>query len=96
MFALATGVAASFALNESTTVRDIRVKNQGAGKTFGRLVRFEGVSAVGNVVVIVVQLALLAEFGLTPAIGSIIGAILGFPVSYLMSMRVVWKIPRSP
>ena len=96
IFALATGVAASFVLNERTTVRDVRARDRGTGGTLGRLVRFEGVSAVGNAIVIVVQLALLAEFGLSPAIGSVVGAILGFPVSYLMSMRVVWKIPMSP
>ncbi len=93
ILALATGVAASFVLNERTTVRDIQSKSRGrTGEAFARLGRFEGVSALGNAVVIVVQLALLAEFSLSPAIGSVIGAIAGFPVSYLMSMRLVWRV----
>jgi putative flippase GtrA len=91
-FALAIGVMASFALNERTTVRDAQTKEAGMWATFTRLGRFEEVSALGNLVVIVVQLALLAEFGLTPAIGSIVGAIAGFPVSYLMSMHMVWRV----
>ncbi len=94
VFALAVGVVASFVLNERTTVRDIQSKSRGRRwETLARLGRFEGVSALGNAVVIVVQLALLAEFGLSPAIGSVVGAIVGFPVSYLMSMRMVWRVP---
>ncbi len=91
--ALAVGVAASFVINERTTVRDVQARIRGgAGGALVRLGRFEGVSALGNAVVIMVQLALLAEFGLSPAIGSVVGAVAGFPVSYLASMRVVWDV----
>jgi len=87
------GVATSFALNERTTVRNLHVGSAGGkGRMLLRLWRFEGVSALGNVVIIAVQLLLLVEFGLSPAIGSIVGAIVGFPVSYVMSMRLVWKV----
>jgi len=92
VFALVVGVAASFALNERTTVRDVKGRTSGVLGVVGRLGRFEGVSAVGNAVIIAVQLALLAAFGLSPAIGSIVGALVGFPVSYFMSMRIVWKV----
>jgi putative flippase GtrA len=92
VFALVVGVVVSFALNERTTVSDSKGKEDGIGAMLVRLGRFEGISALGNAVVIVVQLALLAEFGLTPAVGSVVGAIVGFPVSYLMSMRLVWRI----
>jgi len=92
VLALGAGAVVSFALNERTTVRDVRTKGDGGmGSTLARLVRFEGVSALGNAVVILVQLALLAGFGLTPAIGSVVGAVAGFPVSYLISMRAVWR-----
>jgi putative flippase GtrA len=91
VFALATGVAVSFAINERTTVKGAQWKTNET-RMLLRLWRFEGVSAIGNLVIIVVQLVLLAEFGLSPAIGSVIGAVVGFPVSYLMSMRLVWRI----
>ena len=92
VLALAIGVMVSFGLNERTTVRGVRTEgDNGTGSMLVRLIRFEGVSALGNAVVILVQLALLAEFGLTPAIGSVVGAVVGFPVSYLISMRVVWR-----
>ena len=92
VLALAIGVVVSFALNERTTVKDVKTNGDGVtGSTLVRLVRFEGVSAFGNAVVILVQLALLAVFGLTPAVGSAVGAVVGFPVSYLISMRVVWR-----
>ncbi len=93
VFALVFGVTVSFVLNERTTVRDVRGRNGGGARAMlGRLGRFQGVSALGNAVVILVQLALLAEVGLTPALGSVVGALAGFPLSYLMSMRVVWKV----
>jgi putative flippase GtrA len=92
VLALVIGVAASFALNERTTVRDVKGRTKGVPDVIGRLGRFEGVSAVGNAVIIVVQLALLSAFGLSPALGSVVGALVGFPVSYFMSMRIVWKV----
>ncbi len=93
VLALVVGVAASFILNERTTVRDVRDKRGGgARRTLVRLARFEWVSALGNAVVIVVQLGLLAWIGLSPAVGSIVGAVVGFPASYLISMRVVWRV----
>jgi putative flippase GtrA len=92
IFSLAVGVAASFTLNERTTVKEMQTKGKGTGAALARLGRFEGVSALGNFVVIVVQLALLSEFDLTPAIGSMVGAIVGFPVSYFVSMRIVWRL----
>jgi putative flippase GtrA len=90
--ALVVGVSVSFALNERITVRGgVNENNKKVGSVLMRLLRFQGVSALGNAVVIGVQLLLLALLGLTPAIGSIAGAIVGYPVSYFISMRVVWK-----
>ncbi len=92
VLALVVGVSVSFALNERITVREARGEGRGTLlNTLARLARFQGVSALGNIVVIAVQLLLLATVGLTPAVGNVVGAIAGYPVSYFLSMKVVWK-----
>jgi putative flippase GtrA len=91
IFALVSGVIVSFFLNERTTVRS-STTDKGAKNTLIRLGKFQGVSALGNVVTIGVQLALLAVFSLSPSIGNVIGAIVAYPVSYFISMRVVWRV----
>jgi len=86
------GVVVGFFVNEKTTVRSLDMRGRGWKVTLLRLGKFEGVYALGSAITIVVQLALLAWFALSPAIGNIVGAIIAYPVSYYMSMRVVWKI----
>lgn len=90
VFALVSGVIVGFFLNERTTVRG-SARDKGAKNTLVRLGKFEGVSALGNAITIGVQLALLGTFSLSPAIGNIIGAIVAYPPSYFISMRVVWR-----
>jgi len=91
--AFGIGVTVSFFLNERFTVR-----NQGgqrvsdAKSVLVRLLKTQLAFLFGNLVMIGVQLFLLAEFNLTPAIGNIIGAIVSYPVTYFTSMRFVWKL----
>jgi putative flippase GtrA len=91
--AFVIGVTVGFFVNERITVR-----NQGEQKIGGarnvamRLLKFQGVYAIGNAITIGVQLALLEALSLSPAIGNVIGAIVAFPVSYFVSMRVVWRL----
>jgi putative flippase GtrA len=89
--ALLSGAIVSFFLNEMTTVRGTAPAN-GAKNTLVRLGKFEGVSALGNAISIGVQLGLLAAFSLSPAIGNVIGAIVAYPPSYFISMRLVWRV----
>jgi putative flippase GtrA len=92
VFAFVLGVTVGFFVNELTTVRkSLSRGNRGARGTLSRLARFQGVYALGNAITIGVQLALLAELSLTPALGNIVGAVAAYPVSYYLSMRVVWK-----
>ncbi len=90
--ALALGVALSFFLNEHYTVRAQRTRN-GVGWSSPpiRLLKFEGVNAMGNLTIIAVQFALLLTLAITPVIGNAVGAIVSYPVTYLISMRFVWK-----
>ena len=91
IFASVVGVVVGFFVNERTTVRKMNLERKGAKGTLLRLLKFEAVYALGSAITIMVQLALLAAFALSPALGNIAGAVAAYPVSYLLSMRVVWK-----
>ena len=82
------GVVVGFFVNEATTVKKLNFERR---NTALRLLKFEGVYAVGSAITIAVQLALLVVFAVSPAIGNIIGAIVAYPVSYIISMRFVWR-----
>ncbi|HVC27457.1 MAG TPA: GtrA family protein [Nitrososphaerales archaeon] len=85
--ALGLGVALSLFLNERITVK----VHPTHGSLPSRLLKFEGVNALGNATIIGVQFALFAALSLTPVIGNVIGAVVSYPVTYLISMRFVWK-----
>lgn len=92
VFASLVGVTVGFFVNERTTARDVAItENMGRRSTAFRLAKFQGVYVVGNAITIGVQLALLATLSVYPAIGNVIGAIIAYPPSYLISMRIVWK-----
>jgi putative flippase GtrA len=87
------GVTVGFFVNERTTARGSPGQlRKGTKRVFVRLLKFQGVYVVGNAITIGVQLALLAAFSLPPALGNIAGAIVAYPPSYLIAMRVVWRI----
>jgi putative flippase GtrA len=94
IFASVIGVVAGFFINERMTFRDLTDLRKGTRNTLVRLGKFEGVYALGSAITIGVQLALLATLALTPAIGSVFGAAAAYPVSYFISVRVVWKASR--
>ena len=93
VFASVVGVTVGFFVNERTTARGVAItKSRGRRSTAFRLAKFQGVYVVGNAITIGVQLALLATLSVSPALGNVIGAIVAYPPSYLISMRVVWNI----
>jgi putative flippase GtrA len=90
--ALGLGVALSFFLNERFTVKVHKWhKNEVRTSRPFRLLKFEGVSAMGNATTVGVQLVLLAAFSIAPVIGTIIGAVVSYPITYVISMHFVWK-----
>ena len=92
VLAFLVGVTVGFVVNERTTVRKIVTRERkGARDALVRLAKYQGVYVVGNAITIGTQLLLLAAFALSPAIGVVIGAIVAYPVSYIISMRVVWR-----
>ena len=93
VFSFVIGVTAAFFINEKFTVRNElnNLRPRESGSVGARLLKYEGVNGAGNAVIIVVQLVLLSLFGLPPFLGSIVGAIVSYPMVYVVSMRVIWK-----
>jgi putative flippase GtrA len=90
IFALTVGVTVSFFINQTSFQWAELVDPSFA--LFTRWLKFQLVSWGGNALIILVQLLLLREFSVAPSVGNIIGALLTFPITYLFSMRYVWKI----
>ena len=88
IFALSVGVTVSFFINQTSFKWAELIDPSHA--LFTRLLKFQLVSWGGNALIIVVQLLLLKEFSISPTVGSIIGALVTFPLTYLFSMRYVW------
>ena len=93
VLAFLVGVTVGFFVNELTTVRRaVGGRNGGRRNTFIRLAKYQGVYVLGNAITIGTQLALLATFALSPAVGVMVGAVVAYPVSYVISMRFVWNM----
>jgi putative flippase GtrA len=95
VLSLVIGVSASFFINERITVHVLRTVQSEEANRFKRLLKFQAVSGVGNVGIIAVQLVLLATLEVSPLLGTIIGAVVTYPIVYLISIRYVWK-PYQP
>jgi putative flippase GtrA len=95
--AFGIGVTVAFFLNEKISAEHQEVRGgSGAWNTTVRLLKFQLVSLAGNLVTIGVQLVLLRAFGIPPTLGNIVGAIVAFPISYFVSMKIVWRLSRPP
>ena len=89
--AFGCGVTVAFMINERVTVER---KNQSEPVERTRwLVRwgkYQLASLLGSVVIVAVQLVLLAMVSLSPVFGNVVGAIVSYPLTFLISMRFVW------
>ena len=90
--AFVVGVTVGFIINEKTTVRGAVGQGSNGRGVLVRLAKYQGVYVLGNVITIGTQLALLAAFALSPAAGVVVGAVVAYPVSYVISMRFVWNL----
>jgi putative flippase GtrA len=94
ILSLVIGVSASFIVNERITVHVPKIpKGEGANR-FKRFLKFQAVSGVGNMGIVIVQLVLLATLELSPLLGTIAGALVTYPPVYYISIRYVWKAHR--
>ena len=91
--AFVVGVTVAFFLNERFTAAVPREQRARDWKSvLFRWAKYQLAALLGNAILIGVQLALLGEFSVSPLAGTIIGAAISFPVSYIVSMRFVWGI----
>lgn len=85
-------VAFDFMLNEHWTVRHEGYHGGGLRGLIFRLFRHEMVYAAGSAVGIIVQLLIFYYFGINPVLANIGGALVAYPMNYVISMFIVWKI----
>ncbi len=81
-----------FTLNEHWSTKGAGQHAKGISRWTVRLFLFEGVYAFGNLVSIAIQLSLYYYLGVIPYLGSFIGTLVAFPLNYLISMKLVWRI----
>ncbi len=94
VLSLVVGVTASFVVNERITINVPRSSDSPGGRLRGFL-EFQAVSGVGNMGIIVVQLLLFAAPNVSPILGSIMGAIVTYPMVYFVSVQYVWRGSRQ-
>ncbi|MGD0329706.1 MAG: GtrA family protein [Nitrososphaeria archaeon] len=82
------GIAVAFFINERIT---IHVGNDQKDQLTIRLLKFEGLNGIGSSIGVLIQLLLLGTLSLSPALGNIVGALVAYPIQYLISMRFVWR-----
>jgi putative flippase GtrA len=90
--ALALGLGSTFAflVNERVTVTKRDSRTNASWPL--RWVKYQFAKLLGNIIIVVVQLALLAAVSLSPVFGSIVGAVVSYPVTYAVSMHFVWRV----
>ena len=87
---LGVGSTAAFLINERVTVT--KYDSRTTSSWLVRWGKYQLAKLLGNILIVVIQLALLAAVSLSPIYGSIVGAILSYPVTYVVSMTFVWRL----
>jgi putative flippase GtrA len=88
---LVVGVSASFFINERITITVLKGTANAFGSRLHRFLRFQAVSGVGNTGIVVVQFVLLTALAVSPLVGTVVGAVVTYPVVYYISIKYVWK-----
>jgi putative flippase GtrA len=91
--AFGIGVTAAFMINERVTVKGKgEERRRGRANWVVRWGKYQLASLLGNILIVGIQLALLGTVSLSPVYGSVIGAVVTYPVTYGVAMRFVWKV----
>jgi putative flippase GtrA len=90
VLSLVAGVSVSFFINERITVNVQEVATESRSR-LGRFLKFQAVSGVGNTGIVVVQLLLLSALAISPLLGTVVGAVVTYPIVYFISIKYVWK-----
>jgi putative flippase GtrA len=88
--ALGSGSTLAFLVNERVTVTKYDSRTSASWPV--RWAKYQLAKLLGNIIIVVVQLLLLVAVALSPIFGSIVGAIVSYPVTYAVSMRFVWRL----
>ena len=91
VLSLVVGVTASFFINERITVTVQKGTTNAFGNRIHRFLKFQAVSGVGNTGIVAVQLILLTSMAVSPLVGTVVGAVVTYPVVYFISIKYVWK-----
>ena len=91
--ALGIGDTVAFLINERVTVRGLgEERKKGRLHWSVRWGEYRLTALAGNLMIVVVQLTCLATISLSPVFGNMIGAVVSYPVTYVVSMRYVWRV----
>jgi putative flippase GtrA len=88
--ALGSGSTLAFLINERVTVTKYDSRTSASWSV--RWMKYQLAKLLGNIIIVLVQIVLLAAIALSPIFGSIVGAIVSYPVTYAVSMRFVWRV----
>jgi putative flippase GtrA len=91
--ALGLGATAAFLINERVTVQDSgEMMKKGRARWSLRWGEYQLASLLGNAIIVVIQVSLLATIALSPVFGNIVGAVVSYPVTYVVAMHLVWRV----
>jgi putative flippase GtrA len=91
VLSLVIGVSASFFVNERITINIQKMSAKDSVNRLRRFVKFQAVSGVGNTGIVIVQLLLLTSMAISPLVGTVVGAVVTYPIVYFISIKYVWK-----
>ena len=85
-------IALGFYLNDNWTTRNHGFHPKGARITAIRLLGYEAIYSLGNLIAYTIQLILYYFVGINPLIGNFVGAAAALPFNYLFTMNLIWRI----
>ncbi len=90
--AIFISVAFSFFMNEWWVVKNEGYHGMGMAGLIVRMLKFQAIYAFGSAVGVITQLIIYHFSGINPVIANIGGAIIAYPINYVFSLLIVWKI----
>jgi putative flippase GtrA len=91
VLSLVIGVSVSFLVNERITINVQKMSAKDSANWLRRFVKFQAVSGVGNTGIVIVQLLLLTAMEVSPLVGTVVGAVVTYPIVYFISIKYVWR-----
>ena len=90
-FSAVLSIALGFYLNDKWTTRSHGFHPKGARITAIRLLGYEAIYSLGNLIAYTIQLILYYSVGINPLIGNFAGAVAALPFNYLEKSSKSWN-----